>query len=72
MLPRLTLNARRPDLFDRLDGNFLGQYTNFTKRGQVINGVQVKDPDGQRTVLYPQLAVPFKHRAGTSRPKSRP
>ncbi len=60
MLPQLTLNARRPDLFDRLDGSFLGQYTNFTKRGQVINGVQVKDPDGQRTVLYPQLAVPFE------------
>ena len=60
MLPQLTLNARRPDLFDRFDASFLGQYTNFTKRGQTINGVQVKDPDGQRTVLYPQLALPFE------------
>lgn len=44
--------------------------TNFTKRGQMINGVQVKDPDGQRTVLYPHLLCPSKRRVGTSRSKS--
>ncbi|MEO8411272.1 MAG: LPS assembly protein LptD, partial [Propionivibrio sp.] len=58
MLPQITLNARQPDLY-RTDSSFLGQYTAFSKLSQMINGVTVDDPDGQRTVLYPQVAVPY-------------
>ena len=59
LLPQLTLNARRPDFFGT-DASFMGQYTNFTKAKQVINGIPISDPDGKRTVLYPQLALPFE------------
>ena len=59
LLPQLTLNARRPDFFGA-DAIFMGQYTNFSKPQQVVNGIQISDPDGKRTVLYPQLALPFE------------
>ena len=58
MLPQITVTARQPDLY-MTDSSFLGQYTAFTKAKQVINGVAVADPDGQRSVLYPQVALPF-------------
>lgn len=58
MLPQITLNARKPDFY-MTDSSFLGQYTAFTKPKQVINGQLVVAPDGQRTVLYPQVALPF-------------
>jgi LPS-assembly protein len=58
MLPQITLNARRPDFHD-MDMTFLGQYTSFTKDKQVINGTLINDPNGDRTVLYPQLALPY-------------
>ena len=56
MLPQLTVNARKPDLYST-DASFMGQYTNFTIKERVQDGVIY--PDGQRTVLYPQLALPY-------------
>ena len=58
MLPQITVNARQPDFY-QTDSVFLGQYTNFTKPEQTINGVKTTDPDGQRTVLYPQVSLPY-------------
>lgn len=58
MLPQLTFNARKPDFFNT-DSSFLGQYTSFTKPDQIINGTRVSSPDGQRFVLYPQVALPY-------------
>lgn len=58
MLPQITFNARKPDFY-QTDSSFLGQYTVFTKRDQTINGTLYSDPDGKRTVLYPQLALPY-------------
>lgn len=51
MLPQITLNARQPDLF-RTDSSFLGQYTSFVHPGSTMD-------EGQRTVLYPQVALPY-------------
>ena len=58
LLPQLTLNARRPDFFGS-DASFLGQYTNFTARNGTLNQKDLV-PDGKRTVLYPQVALPFE------------
>ncbi len=58
MLPQITFNARQPDFY-LTDSSFLGQYTVFTKREQTVNGTRISDPDGNRTVLYPQLALPY-------------
>lgn len=58
LLPQLTLNARKPDFY-QTDVSFLGQYTNFTRDNQTIDGVRVDGADGQRTVLYPQIALPY-------------
>ncbi len=56
-LPQITVNARKYDLA-MTDAVFMGQYTNFTKPDQIISGVKVSNPDGQRTVLYPQVSLP--------------
>lgn len=60
LLPQITVSARKPDLY-MTDSSFLGQYTNFTvkERIQNVNGVPTLYPDGQRTVLYPQVALPY-------------
>jgi LPS-assembly protein len=58
MLPQVTINARKPDWY-LTDSSFMGQYTSFSKPKQVINGSTVADPDGQRMVLYPQVALPY-------------
>jgi len=60
MLPQLIVNARKPDWYGT-DSSFLGQYTNFstTERIQLVNNVSTAFPDGQRTVLYPQVAIPY-------------
>ncbi|WP_153109148.1 LPS-assembly protein LptD [Propionivibrio limicola] len=58
MLPQITFNARKPD-YNLADLSFLGQYTVFTKQEQWVNGAKVSDPDGDRLVLYPQLALPY-------------
>ena len=64
MLPQITLNARKYDIWGT-DATFLGQYTNFTKPEQRYNGTVLTlangdpYPNGQRTVLYPQLSVPY-------------
>ena len=58
MLPQVTVTARKPDWF-LTDSSFMGQYTAFSKPKQVINGNTVADPDGQRLVLYPQVALPY-------------
>lgn len=58
MLPQITFNARKPNL-NFADVSFFGQYTVFTKREQTVNGTRISDPDGKRTVLYPQLALPY-------------
>ena len=64
MLPQITFNAKKYDLLGA-DAVFLGQYTNFTKPEQTYNGATVTlangdpYPDGQRTVLYPQVSLPF-------------
>jgi LPS-assembly protein len=57
MLPQITVTARKPDLYNT-DSSFLGQYTSFVKPKQSISGAAT-DPDGQRTVLYPQVALPY-------------
>jgi LPS-assembly protein len=51
LLPQITLNARQPDLY-RTDSSFFGQYTSFAHPDSI------KD-EGQRTVLYPQVALPY-------------
>lgn len=56
MLPQITFNARKPD-FHLTDLTFLGQYTNFTIRKREQFGTTY--PDGKRTVLYPQVALPY-------------
>ncbi|MEI7612901.1 MAG: lipid IV(A) palmitoyltransferase PagP [Betaproteobacteria bacterium] len=58
MLPQITVNARKPDLY-LTDSSFMGQYTAFSKPKQVINGASVADANGQRLVLYPQVALPY-------------
>ena len=56
MLPQITFNARKPDFY-HADLSFLGQYTNFTIREREQFGTIY--PDGKRTMLYPQIAVPY-------------
>jgi LPS-assembly protein len=58
LLPQVTVNARQPDLYGT-DSTFLGQYTHFTRSDQEINGVVLDGDGGQRTVLYPQVALPY-------------
>ena len=60
LLPQITVNARKPD-WNMTDSSFFGQYTNFTikERMQNVNGVATVYPDGQRTVLYPQVSLPY-------------
>jgi len=50
LLPQLTVTARQPDLY-RTDSSFLGQFTSFSHPTLV---------EGRRTVLYPQVAIPFE------------
>ena len=56
LLPQFTVNARKPDFY-MTDASFVGQYTSFKIGERFQNGTRY--PDGQRTVLYPQLAVPY-------------
>lgn len=56
MLPQITINARKPDFY-LTDISFLGQYTNFTIAKREQFGTVY--PDGKRTVLYPQIALPY-------------
>ena len=58
MLPQITFNARKPDLF-MTDSSFMGQYTVFTGATQIIDGEAKIKPDGKRLVLYPQVALPY-------------
>ena len=51
MLPQITVNARQPDLY-RTESSFFGQYTSFAHPGSTMD-------QGQRTVLYPQVALPY-------------
>ncbi len=50
LLPQLTVNARRPDLYST-DSSFLGQFTAFAHPTNV---------EARRTVLYPQVALPYE------------
>ena len=56
MLPQITVNARKPDV-SLADLSFLGQYTRFTIKEREQFGTLY--PDGNRTVLYPQIALPY-------------
>ena len=58
MLPQITLNARKADLYSA-DASFMGQFTAFSKPKQIINGMTVTAPEGRRLVLYPQLSLPY-------------
>lgn len=49
LLPQLSFIARKPD-WNRADASFLGQFTSFQHATQV---------EAQRTVLYPQVALPL-------------
>lgn len=49
LLPQITFNARRPD-WGLSDASLLGQFSAFTHRTQV---------EAQRTVFYPQVALPY-------------
>jgi LPS-assembly protein len=50
-LPRISLNAARPDLGGNLAFNLQGEYVSFAHPTQV---------EGQRMVLYPQLSLPLQ------------
>lgn len=50
--PQLTINARQPDLY-RTDSSFFGQFTSFTNPTLTL-------PEARRTVMYPQIALPFQ------------
>ncbi|MDR2788378.1 MAG: LPS assembly protein LptD [Candidatus Accumulibacter sp.] len=56
MLPQIALNARKLD-FHGTDIHLLGQYTRFTIREREQYGTIF--PDGNRTVLYPQISLPY-------------
>jgi LPS-assembly protein len=56
MLPQVTFNVRKPD-FHAADIDFLGQYTHFTVKEREQFGMNF--PDGNRTVLYPQISLPY-------------
>ena len=56
MMPQFTVNARKPDLF-MTDSAFFGQYTDFRISEHLQNGTIY--PDGKRTVLYPQVSLPY-------------
>ena len=56
LLPQITVNARLPDLY-MTDSSFIGQYTNFKIDQRIQNGTIY--PDANRTVLYPQVALPY-------------
>ena len=58
LLPQLTLNARKPDLYGT-DAAFLGQYTHFTRKDQYVGSTFIDGIDAGRTVLYPQLSLPY-------------
>ncbi len=58
LLPQITVNARKPDLY-MTDSSFMGQFTHFTRPDQIISGTKVIGDSGQRTVLYPQVALPY-------------
>lgn len=58
LLPRLTLNARKPDLYST-DAAFLGQYTHFTRDDQYVGSTFVDGMTADRTVIYPQLSLPY-------------
>jgi LPS-assembly protein len=70
MLPQLTFDGRSLD-FHGVDVNLLGQYTRFSIRrreqfdGAFLNSKYTSPdgkrifPDGNRTVLYPQISLPY-------------
>ena len=59
MLPQITVNARKPDLY-LTDMSFLGQYTDFKRDDQYDNNDNLlTSPNAKRTVLYPQIALPY-------------
>lgn len=51
LYPQLTFNARQPDLLGT-DSAFFGQYTHFVHPDPTM-------VDGQRTVLQPQVSLPY-------------
>lgn len=59
-LPRLTLNASRPDLPGGLAFNLQSEYVNFSHPTAV---------DGQRLSLYPQISLPLQNTAFFVTPK---
>ena len=58
LLPQLTLNARKPDLYST-DAAFYGQYTHFTREDQQLNSTFIDGINADRMVLYPQLSLPY-------------
>lgn len=58
LLPQLTLNARKPDLYST-DAAFFGQYTQFTREDQYLGSTFIDGISAGRTVLYPQLSLPY-------------
>lgn len=52
LMPQVTVNARQPDLY-RTDSSFLGQFTSFKNPTLTL-------PEARRTVLYPQVALPYE------------
>jgi len=58
LLPQLTLSARKPDLYST-DAAFLGQYTHFTRDDQYLGSTFIDGMNADRTVLYPQLSLPY-------------
>jgi LPS-assembly protein len=66
MLPQITFGGRRLD-FHGMDVNLLGQYTRFDiQRREQFSSIF---PDGRRTVLYPQVSLPYIRPGGYVTPK---
>ena len=58
LLPQITVNARKPDFY-LTDSSFMGQYTHFTRPTQTVGGTKISGKSADRTVLYPQIALPY-------------
>lgn len=58
LLPQLTLNARKPDLYGS-DVALYGQYTHFTREDQYLGSTFIDGISANRMVLYPQLSLPY-------------
>ena len=58
MAPQINIAARRPD-FQGADLAFTGQFTSFVHADANASNPAKRKDEGQRTVAYPQVSLPF-------------